>query len=285
MNLDSCTPGQRDERDARGRPAARCPPGRARARRSRSRSASPTHSCPKSGPAAGGIDEVLVITFTEKAAAEIKARVKRTLRAEGMCEEALKVGNRRLDIHHPRRLRAPFLPDARAGAGAGPGVRHRGRRGARRPPWPRASTRRSAPTTTSSSAGRYRGAVRRVPGALGTALGALGGVDAADAARQGRGPEGRARGASPSGAGAGAAGSIGARPPASCCWRTRTWRARSEQAGKSAAAERARVQPYRGPGGALGVHRRAAGRLPARPRRGRGRRVRVSAEDVRAAPT
>ncbi|WP_294440587.1 UvrD-helicase domain-containing protein [uncultured Slackia sp.] len=38
-----------------------------------------------------GIDEVLAITFTEKAAGEIKARVKSVLRAEGMASEALKV--------------------------------------------------------------------------------------------------------------------------------------------------------------------------------------------------
>lgn len=38
-----------------------------------------------------GIDEVLAITFTEKAAGEIKARVKAVLRAEGMAAEALKV--------------------------------------------------------------------------------------------------------------------------------------------------------------------------------------------------
>ena len=38
-----------------------------------------------------GIDEVLAITFTDKAAGEIKARVKGALRAEGMASEALKV--------------------------------------------------------------------------------------------------------------------------------------------------------------------------------------------------
>ncbi|MBQ9067917.1 MAG: ATP-dependent helicase, partial [Eggerthellaceae bacterium] len=42
-------------------------------------------------PFLGSIDEALVITFTEKAAAEIKERIRSTLRAEGMLDEALKV--------------------------------------------------------------------------------------------------------------------------------------------------------------------------------------------------
>ncbi|MEG2850456.1 MAG: UvrD-helicase domain-containing protein, partial [Raoultibacter sp.] len=46
---------------------------------------------PQSGPALSSIDEVLAITFMEKAAAEIKARVRSALRAEGLFEEALKV--------------------------------------------------------------------------------------------------------------------------------------------------------------------------------------------------
>lgn len=48
-------------------------------------------SSPDGGRFLDGIDEVLAITFTEKAAAEIKARVKAVLRSEGMAEEALKV--------------------------------------------------------------------------------------------------------------------------------------------------------------------------------------------------
>ncbi len=46
---------------------------------------------PESGPAAGSIDEILAITFTDKAAAEIKSRVRSVLRAEGMVEQALRV--------------------------------------------------------------------------------------------------------------------------------------------------------------------------------------------------
>ncbi len=46
---------------------------------------------PESGPAASSVDEVLAVTFTTKAANEIKARVKRTLRAEGLGAEALRI--------------------------------------------------------------------------------------------------------------------------------------------------------------------------------------------------
>ena len=45
----------------------------------------------ESGPALSSIDEVLAITFMEKAAAEIKSRVRTALREEGKPEEALKV--------------------------------------------------------------------------------------------------------------------------------------------------------------------------------------------------
>ncbi len=46
---------------------------------------------PESGPAVDGIERVLAITFTDKAAAEIKSRVRAVLRAEGMLDDALKV--------------------------------------------------------------------------------------------------------------------------------------------------------------------------------------------------
>lgn len=45
----------------------------------------------ESGPALSSVDEVLAITFMEKAAAEIKSRVRTALRAEGRGDEALKV--------------------------------------------------------------------------------------------------------------------------------------------------------------------------------------------------
>ncbi|MEG2517814.1 MAG: UvrD-helicase domain-containing protein [Raoultibacter sp.] len=55
---------------------------------------------PKSGPALTSIDEVLAITFMEKAAAEIKARVRSALRAEGMFDEALKVDSAWISTIH-----------------------------------------------------------------------------------------------------------------------------------------------------------------------------------------
>lgn len=90
MNLETCTPGQRASVERVDGPllvSAGAGSGKTFTLTQRIAYA----LLPESGPAAGGVDEVLAITFTEKAAAEIKARVKRTLRAEGMAEEALKV--------------------------------------------------------------------------------------------------------------------------------------------------------------------------------------------------
>ncbi len=67
---------------------------------------------PESGPVASDIDEILAITFTEKAASEIKARVKRTLRQEGLTQEALKVDGAWISTIHgmcSRILRAHAL--------------------------------------------------------------------------------------------------------------------------------------------------------------------------------
>lgn len=90
MNLDTCTPDQRLSIEYVNGPllvSAGAGSGKTFTLTQRIAYA----LLPESGPAVGDIDEILAITFTEKAAAEIKARVKRTLRAEGMIEEALKV--------------------------------------------------------------------------------------------------------------------------------------------------------------------------------------------------
>ena len=84
MNLSTCTPGQRQSIEhVRGPLLVSAGAGSGKTFTLTQRIAYAL--LPESGPAASGVDEVLAITFTEKAAAEIKARVKRTLRAEGMC--------------------------------------------------------------------------------------------------------------------------------------------------------------------------------------------------------
>ncbi len=60
---------------------------------------------PESGPAVEGVDRVLVITFTRKAAGEIKSRVRSVLRENGMAEEALKVDDAWISTIHGMALR------------------------------------------------------------------------------------------------------------------------------------------------------------------------------------
>ncbi|MDO4590207.1 MAG: UvrD-helicase domain-containing protein [Slackia sp.] len=57
-------------------------------------------SAPDGGAFLDGIDQVMAITFTDKAAGEIKSRVKSTLRAEGMAAEALKVDDAWISTIH-----------------------------------------------------------------------------------------------------------------------------------------------------------------------------------------
>lgn len=67
---------------------------------------------PESGPFVEDIDQVMAITFTEKAAGEIKARVKRTLASEGLHEQALRVDGAWISTIHgacARILRAHAL--------------------------------------------------------------------------------------------------------------------------------------------------------------------------------
>ncbi len=59
----------------------------------------------ESGPAAQGVDRILAITFTHKAAEEIKSRVRGALRENGMAQEALKVDDAWITTIHGMALR------------------------------------------------------------------------------------------------------------------------------------------------------------------------------------
>ncbi len=90
MNLDGCTPDQRKSiQNVQGPQLISAGAGSGKTFTLTQRIAYAL--LPDSGPALNSIDEVLAITFTDRAAAEIKARVKRTLRQEGLYEEARKV--------------------------------------------------------------------------------------------------------------------------------------------------------------------------------------------------
>ena len=54
----------------------------------------------ESGPFLQSVDEILAITFTEKAAAEIRGRVRSALRGEGMFEQALRADNAWISTIH-----------------------------------------------------------------------------------------------------------------------------------------------------------------------------------------
>ncbi|MEY8562904.1 UvrD-helicase domain-containing protein [Eggerthellaceae bacterium 3-80] len=111
MNLETCTPDQRESICCVARPlliSAGAGSGKTFTLTQRIAYA----LLPESGPVASDIDEVLAITFTEKAASEIKARVKRTLRQEGLAQEALKVDGAWISTIHgmcSRILRAHAL--------------------------------------------------------------------------------------------------------------------------------------------------------------------------------
>ncbi len=59
----------------------------------------------QSGPAVEGIDRLLAITFTTKAADEIKSRVRAALREQGMSDQALKVDDAWISTIHSMALR------------------------------------------------------------------------------------------------------------------------------------------------------------------------------------
>ncbi len=90
MNLDGCTPKQRESiQHVHGPLLVSAGAGSGKTFTLTQRIAYAL--LPESGPAIESIDDVLAITFTDRAAAEMKARIKRTLRAEGLVEQALKV--------------------------------------------------------------------------------------------------------------------------------------------------------------------------------------------------
>lgn len=111
MNLSTCTPDQNESIQCVNRPlliSAGAGSGKTFTLTQRIAYA----LLPESGPVASDIDEILAITFTEKAASEIKARVKRTLRQEGLNQEALKVDGAWISTIHgmcSRILRAHAL--------------------------------------------------------------------------------------------------------------------------------------------------------------------------------
>ena len=90
MNLDSCTPGQRRIISTLHAPlmvSAGAGSGKTFTLTQRIAYALEDDG---SGAFANGIDEVLAITFTKKAAAELKARIKAKLMEMGQSAEALK---------------------------------------------------------------------------------------------------------------------------------------------------------------------------------------------------
>lgn len=60
---------------------------------------------PESGPAVTGVDRILAITYTHKAAGEIKSRVRSVLRENAMADEALKVDDAWISTIHGMALR------------------------------------------------------------------------------------------------------------------------------------------------------------------------------------
>lgn len=100
MNLDSCTPGQRRIITTLHAPlmvSAGAGSGKTFTLTQRIAYALDDEGC---GAFANGIDEVLAITFTKKAAAELKSRIKGKLMAMGQSAEALKVDDAWISTIH-----------------------------------------------------------------------------------------------------------------------------------------------------------------------------------------
>ena len=127
-----------DRRRSRRAAASSSPRARAPARRPCSSSASSRAVCDEGLD----VDSLLVITYTKRAAGELRSRIRQELRGRGRHDLAPRA-RRRLDLDHPRLLQPaaegvpvrgrarPALPRARRGAGAG-AARRGLRRGAER---------------------------------------------------------------------------------------------------------------------------------------------------------
>lgn len=91
MNLDAMnfTPNQRESVECVSRPLLLCA-GAGSGKTFTLQNRIAYALCPESKSGVESIDQILAITFTKKAAAEIKSRVRSALRAEGMMKEALR---------------------------------------------------------------------------------------------------------------------------------------------------------------------------------------------------
>lgn len=101
VNLDTCTPGQRQIITTLDKPlmvSAGAGSGKTFTLTQRI-----AYALSEGGPDASllqGIDQVMAITFTKKAAAELKSRIKRQLAGMGLVEEALKVDDAWISTIH-----------------------------------------------------------------------------------------------------------------------------------------------------------------------------------------
>ena len=105
MNLDTCTPGQRRIIETLDRPlmvSAGAGSGKTFTLTQRIAFAlsEPLSSNPTGGSFASSVDQILAITFTKKAAAELKSRIKGKLLELGLTTEALKVDDAWISTIH-----------------------------------------------------------------------------------------------------------------------------------------------------------------------------------------
>ena len=101
MNLDSCTPGQRQIITTLDKPLmVSAGAGSGKTFTLTQRIAYALEATPKKAAFAQSVDQILAITFTKKAAAELKSRIKRRLLDMGLIGEALKVDDAWISTIH-----------------------------------------------------------------------------------------------------------------------------------------------------------------------------------------